>query len=614
MKKTLVAGDTLSPIKDGKIPQSFEELWTDFDPRIEPLDVDVLKEWEEDGAVIKVLRYRVGIFKGEKSMMAAVYGYPKKGTGLPGLVQIHGGGQSAHANAVIANAKEGYATISIAWAGRIGSSQYLVTNDEKVLFLEGKAEDPNYMVTTDWGAIDAYHHYCRNPKNDFVENASCEDTIDQVESPRNSGWFPCTMAARRAITFLEQQPEVDGERIGVYGHSMGGKLTVLTAGADDRIKAAAPSCGGISDLSNEDHKIYDLVKDDAYLKKVSCPIIFLSPSNDFHGRIQDLPQALESIQSEEYRVVCSPHINHRDWAQYAVGGMIWFEQFLKDKFRCPETPETKLNLKTADGIPVFTVKPDVSKKILSVDIYYTQQTACAPEEERDCSINRFWHHANAEFSDGVWQGCLPLQADDQPLWVYADVTYDLEKNVNGANYYFGIYTSDKFNISSPVLVAGVDDLKEAAVKPVLEATCLIESFQGAWDKEWFRFAEEDSTIRTHKIYNDMYKAPFEGSKLSLDVLSEKANRMVVILDDYAVEVELQGGRDWQTVVLTPEDFMRADDTPLKSWNSIRELAISTKEETLSCNPGTEGKEPVSKKVGAEWLGARLQLRDLKWVM
>jgi pimeloyl-ACP methyl ester carboxylesterase len=37
------------------------------------------------------------------------------------------------------------------------------------------------------------------------------------------------MAARRALTFLEQQPQVDPARLGVYGHSMGGKVAMLFA-------------------------------------------------------------------------------------------------------------------------------------------------------------------------------------------------------------------------------------------------------------------------------------------------------------------------------------------------------------------------------------------------
>ena len=55
--------------------------------RAEPLDVEVLRDWEEDGVVLKVLRYRIGVFKGQKALIAAVYGYPKGGTKLPGLVQ-----------------------------------------------------------------------------------------------------------------------------------------------------------------------------------------------------------------------------------------------------------------------------------------------------------------------------------------------------------------------------------------------------------------------------------------------------------------------------------------------------------------------------------------------
>lgn len=96
MNVTNVHGkDSLPSLKDGKAPQTFEEIWAGFDPRAEPLDVEVLKEWEEDGVALKVLRYRVGIFKGQKVMMVAVYGRPKGGGKIPGLVQLHGGGQYA---------------------------------------------------------------------------------------------------------------------------------------------------------------------------------------------------------------------------------------------------------------------------------------------------------------------------------------------------------------------------------------------------------------------------------------------------------------------------------------------------------------------------------------
>lgn len=58
--------EMLPPIVDGRAPQTFEDLWTGYDPRAEPLEVEVLKEWKEDGVVLQVLRCRIGIFKGQK--------------------------------------------------------------------------------------------------------------------------------------------------------------------------------------------------------------------------------------------------------------------------------------------------------------------------------------------------------------------------------------------------------------------------------------------------------------------------------------------------------------------------------------------------------------------
>jgi hypothetical protein len=59
--------ETLPPLVNGVAPQTHAELWANFDPRAEPLDVEVLHQWEEDGVVLQVLRYRVGIFQGRES-------------------------------------------------------------------------------------------------------------------------------------------------------------------------------------------------------------------------------------------------------------------------------------------------------------------------------------------------------------------------------------------------------------------------------------------------------------------------------------------------------------------------------------------------------------------
>lgn len=601
--------ESLPPLENGAAPRDFEELWAGFDPRAEPLDVEILKEWEADGVVLKVLRYRVGVFKGRKAMMAAVYGYPKGAAKIPGLVQIHGGGQYAQFEAVLTNARRGYATISIAWAGRIAAPGYAVGPAQVKLFWDGKTTDPVYKLTTDWGALDAYHAPCRYPENNFLLNPPSDHSIDPVASPRNSGWFPCAMAARRALTFLEQQAEVDANKLGTYGHSMGGKLAVLTAGIDKRVKAAAPSCGGVSDRSYADAAYRATLGDDIYLKDITCPIIFLSPANDFHGRINDLQLAVKEIQSADWRLTCAPHHNHQDTAEYEVATQLWFDQYLKGTFTLPRTPQTELALKSADGVPVLTVRPDSSKPVLRVDVFYTRHGQTnGLKDDPENTKSRFWHHAATNKQGEAWVTKLPLSGTDKPLWVYANVVYPLDPPVSGAGYYYRIYNSDRFNLSSLMHMTTAEELKTAGVKATLPPSLLIESFEGDWEKEWFNYKPEEWTRRTYKLHDERWKAP-AGATLALDVLSESPNKLIVGLDDHAAEINLAGGAGWQAVNLTPSDFKDAAGTVMADWSKIRELRLAATDRLVS---RTDGKEQIG-QLGAAWKGHTPKFRNLRWV-
>jgi hypothetical protein len=601
--------ESLAPLVNGVAPRNSEELWAGYDPCAEPLDVEVLKEWEQDGVLLKVLRYRVGVFKGQKAMMAAVYGYPKGAAKIPGLVQIHGGGQFAQFEAVLTNAKRGYATISIAWAGRIAAPGYAVGPNQVKLFWDGKTTDPSYRLTTDWGAIDAYHAPCRYAQSNFILNPPSAHSIDPVASPRNSGWFPCTMAARRGLTFLEQQPEVDPEKLGVYGHSMGGKLSVLTAGIDKRVKAAAPSCGGVSDRSYPDAAYRATLSDDIYLKEITCPIVFLSPANDFHGRINDLPMAVKEIRSTEWRVTCAPHHNHQDTAEYEVATQLWFDQYLKGTFKLPATPQTELELNAEGGVPRLTIKPDATRPVLRVDVFYTQQGQIdGLNENSDNTKNRFWHHATTSKRGDLWVADLPLHSIQKPLWVYANVSYPLDPPVSGAGYYYRIYTSDRFNLSSLMHMATAEELKATDVKATLPPSLLIESFEGDWEKEWFNYKPGEWTLNTHKLHDDPWKAP-AGAKLAIEVLAELPDKLIVGLDAFAAEVSLTGGAAWQSITLDAGDFRDASGTARSDWSDIKELRLAATDRLTSTK---DGKESVV-QLGAAWKGSHPKFRNLRWV-
>ena len=590
------------------VPSDFEALWGEFDPTAEPLETEVLHRFEQDGVQMSVVRFLVGHFKGQPARVAAVFGYPSDARGsVPGLLQIHGGGQYADYRACLSNGRRGYATLSLAWAGRIHAPEYSVNPDGMRVFWDNARDDPRYRVTTDWGAVDGYHAPGRHPDNHFPSIEPRDYTIDSVESPRNSGWYLAALAARRGLTFLEQQPQVDPDRLGVYGHSMGGKLTVMTA-TDDRVRAAAPSCGGISDRQNSSQLFRHTLGDDVYLPRVRCPTIFLSPSNDFHGRISDLPAAVEAIDHKDWRVVCSPHHNHQDTAEYEVATVLWMDQHLHRRFRWPRTPATDIDLDTRGHEPRMRVDVDDSMAIESVTVHYTQQgRADEKPADRLDTIHRHWHSCPATRTDDGWTAVMPLARTDHPLWAYANVRYRMKDSVSGAGYYYGIYQTDTFVASSLVQLIDAEQLRDAQIVPTLRPTPIIESFDDGWQSDWFRYRDEPWRWTTNKIHSPIYRAD-GASRLLLRVRSDRPNRMAVRLDDHAAEIRLRGDGTSETHMLSPSDFLDAAKQPRADFGNLRSLTLAA---TERLRPGP-GKSGSSRVVGGRWDGPPPTLEGLRW--
>ena len=603
------------PLYNHETPfNSVDTMWQGYNPRLENLETEILKEWEQDDVILRVIRYRIGEFKGKRAMMAGVYGFPKGAQTVPGLLQVHGGGQYADHRAVFSNAKRGYATLSIAWAGRLSAPGYSVAPNEVKLFWAGKSDDPKYKLTTDWGALDAYHAPSRNGKDAFSSIPVAEWTIDPVLSPRNNSWFLVTLAGRRGLTFLERQPEVDGEKLGVYGHSMGGKLTVMIAGADERVKAAVPSCGGISDRYSVNELHSATVSDPPSLRRVSCPIFFLSPANDFHGRINDLEKAVGEIQTKDWRVSCSPHHNHQDTPPYEVATQIWFDQHLKATFKAPKTPQAEIILKQG-MLPQFSVRPDPNRKVRSVEIYFTQQGILQePGGTKDDSRNtkhRFWKFIEPQkdsTSEG-WLADLPIFSVERPVWAYANVLYDLEDTIVGAGYYYGTYETKTLNLSSLLQVISPDKLSNSGTSFPKARDFMIEGFNASWRKDWFAYNSNKWGVRTNKLYEPRYSAPGPTSRLSLEVSTEMTNKMVLWLDGYGVEFKVLGSGTWQRFSFPLSALKNGEGKSLPSWSGVRELRLDDVEK-LELPRGSKGS---AVKIGSPWVGEPPEFRNLRWI-
>ena len=187
-----------------------------------------------------------------------------------------------------------------------------------------------------------------------------------------------TLGARRGLTFLEQQPEVDPDRLGVYGLSMGGSLTVYVAGTDKRIKAAVPQVGGSGFATypwpllpeqtkmtpNGDLTVYRATMEfESYAPHIEAPLLYLGATNDFNGTMDHTYRTGALIPHGNVRYAFAPHLNHRFTPEFQIDSSLWLDEYLKGTFRFPATPQSKLLLTTDDHVPTFRLLPDASKPV-----------------------------------------------------------------------------------------------------------------------------------------------------------------------------------------------------------------------------------------------------------
>lgn len=587
------------------MPRNVTELWSGFDPRKEPLETEILKSWEQDGVACRIIRYQVGMFKGASAKVAAFHAFPVGKTKLPALLDLHGGGQSASLDNVITFARQGYACVSINWGGNplnFGRTPMSYTGPQ-----------------TDWGRLDATHPPQRSRFNHFATLTPDEFTLDPWESPRNSNWFLVLMAARRAITYLEQQPGVDPGRIGVFGHSMGGKLTTNLAGIDPRVKAAVPSCGGSGDILESQSDLpgcrrtspapleLACISDNAYIPRITCPMLWLSPTNDFHAHIDNMAWNWRNLPDDRTRFSISPHLNHRHTPQHEITRLLWFEEHLKGTFKMPRTPQLELELKTADGVPRITAKPDTSLPVQRVDIYYSIDPH---------GLTRFWRDAKAVKTGDEWRGTCPVMNNGQPLFAFANITYALP------NIYQNDGTGADFAISSRVMSAAPAILRSSGVRSTDVPERMIDDGSREWH-DWYLLNWGHPplwTATTRKLKDPKWQGP-DGATLRFEIQCHTDNTLVLQFNcnawgafipgkpavDYTVVKELKGSRDWQEISVQLSELAATDPAisgAPGNWRTVTEFSISP-------SGGTVRNGIRVKVTGKAWQGPR-NIRNLRW--
>jgi hypothetical protein len=527
-------------------------------------------------------------------------------------MHIHGGGQRADLSEVRLLVARGYAALSVNWGGREME--------------EAKPGEAN----TEWGAVDPTQW---NTGNYSSTLPGPKQFYEDHESPKNCNWYMLTLGCRRGLTFLEQQPEVDPQRLGIHGWSMGGNLTMYVAGSDSRVKAAAPGVGG-SGWRWEPHPFIggtaqlDTIKGDlemwrrtlsfeSYAPQIHCPILYRGGTNDFHGWMDDVYRTDALIKDQPVRYAFAPHLNHRITPEVAVAMPLWMDHFLKGGTALPETAATELILKTEDGIPTLSVLPKAAWPVAQCDIYYS-----IDPDPRD----RFWRSTDAVRDGDRFTAKLPLQAAGAPLFAFANVYYTLPKPESMAELpQFRNETIREVCLSSEFRHATPEELSAAGVRITDQPSALIDDFAHGW-RDWYQLNEgnRDHWQRwTHKITDPKWRGP-DGAKLALTLKMAETNRLgvVVLENQYRTyrgprrilycDREIPGAAGEQTVLFEVADFKDSENgSPLKSWSQLDLLGLGARAQEM--NPHGKFKPLPNQPEKPElWRGAAPEFIRLEW--
>jgi dienelactone hydrolase len=368
-----------------------DKLWRDFRPDVPELEIQIIKSWQEGLAAFETLRFTAERESEGRVRVFAIRGAPTGGTRLPGILHIHGGGQTASLEWVRFWASRGYVCVSYDFTG-----PWQTRKD-----------------VTDWGPITQGN---MNQANGGLQIRP---------TPRASSWYHWAVVARRAITLLSYHPKVDRDRLGIFGVSVGGTLCWLVAATDDRVKTAVPiyGCGynfdkrktawGFPDLEPGLILFNRVLAPEGYADSIRHPLLLLDATNDFHGWMDSAYEILTKVPGPT-RLAFTPRYNHHIDAAQGRNLPAWMDWQLRAGPPFPAEP--KLNLRLGpDGDPLADVRPADVSHVEQVEVFYTLGEKPSP--------NRFWRRAPTSKSTRSWQAALPVIRTGDPLRAFANVSY-----------------------------------------------------------------------------------------------------------------------------------------------------------------------------------------------
>jgi|GEM_PF-3641172 len=353
-------------------------------------------KWEEpflhDDVTVRPFRLNTFRWKNEAISTYGLYGEPVDASKIPGILHIHGGGQTASPDQVAYWVKRGYACVSLDWSGLVGGRK------------------PEF--------VSAYPD--NFPTRELTWYEQIEKTGD-IMFPQLHG----LIAGQRLLDLLTAQSNVDSKSLAAYGISWGGFLTWLINSVDDRLSAACAiyGTGGLhwpghiwnaqwAKVGNQSRRMFtSLIEPRAHVPFQHAPITFLNGTNDFFGGL-DVASEMLPMLPVDWRTDYCPNSDHH-LSEGSVRLMEqWFDHHLRDGAAPPPLPELSADIQD-DGSLLIRTNADPK----TVELWYSEGTR--PHADRAWRVLTEWQTDNTgasikrTFGENVWLFVRQRHADGQ---------------------------------------------------------------------------------------------------------------------------------------------------------------------------------------------------------
>ncbi|HLP57515.1 MAG TPA: acetylxylan esterase [Candidatus Deferrimicrobium sp.] len=261
---------------------------------------------------MKGIFYKGMPYKGKETRVFAWYGIPevKPGKKCPAMVLVHGGGGTAYEYWVKRWNNKGYAAIAIDTNGHIPK----------------RIDNKKTQIT--------FHEF----------SGPYKDNIFTLEGTEITDQWPCHAVAAviLANSLISSFPEVDSNRVGVTGISVGAYLAGIAAAVDDRFKCFIPvyGCGfwdecppwatKLQALGNNGQKWLNMWDVSLYLSDIKIPILWVSYVNDKNFPLPALQKSY-GLPGGNTTLCIRSEWTHSHWQGMKVGEIAAFAESIFDK-------------------------------------------------------------------------------------------------------------------------------------------------------------------------------------------------------------------------------------------------------------------------------------------